>query len=95
MPDGDFLVENEFVQQLHGARLLTAEILYRIPDHPHLLQTYIWQDLDKIPGFPALRKFLTFWQRELDGQLYSIRIAHTDHVTPGAWRNVGVDALLG
>ena len=27
-------------------RLTTAEILYHLPDHPNLLQTFIWQDLD-------------------------------------------------
>ena len=32
--------------QLRDYRLTTAEILYRLPDHPDILQTYIWQDLD-------------------------------------------------
>jgi len=27
---------------LSGYRLTTAEILYRRPDHPSLLQTYVW-----------------------------------------------------
>lgn len=56
-------------------RLTTAEILYRLPDHPGLLQTYIWQDLDVAPRYPVLRKFLDFWERELDGKLHSVRIA--------------------
>ena len=33
----------EFVAQLQGWRLATARILYRIPDHPILLQTFVWQ----------------------------------------------------
>ncbi len=56
-------------------RLTTAEILYRMPDHPDLLQTYVWQGVDLVPLFPALRAFLEFWQRELDGKLHSVRIA--------------------
>ena len=56
-------------------RLTTAEILYRLPDHPDLLQTYVWQDLDLAPKFPALHRFLDFWQRELDGRLHMVRVA--------------------
>jgi len=56
-------------------RLTTAEILYLLPDHPRLLQTFIWQDLDIAPEFPALRRFLDFWGRELDGKLHGVRIA--------------------
>jgi uncharacterized protein Usg len=55
-------------------QLTTAEILYRMPDFPHLLQTYLWQNLDLAPEFPILHKFLDFWQRQLDGKVYSVRI---------------------
>ena len=55
-------------------RLTTAEILYRLPDHPDILQTYIWQALDIAPAYPELHKFLGFWQRELDGKLHSVRV---------------------
>ncbi len=56
-------------------RLTTAEILYRLPDHPALLQSYIWQDLDIAPQYPILTKFLDFWQREIEGTLHSVRVA--------------------
>ena len=29
-------------QMLDDFRLTTAEILYHMPDHPELLQTYVW-----------------------------------------------------
>ena len=58
-----------------GYRLATAEILYRMPDHPHLLQTYVWQGYDLAPRFPVLHEFLRFWRRELDGALHSVRVA--------------------
>ncbi|WP_257815539.1 usg protein [Phenylobacterium sp. J367] len=51
----------EFRKQLEGYGLTTAEILYRMPDHPALLQSYIWQDYDLFPEFPVLKKFLDFW----------------------------------
>jgi uncharacterized protein Usg len=62
-------------KQLAHHRLTTAEILYHLPDYPALLQSYIWQDYDLAPNFPELRRFLTFWERELDGRLYSVRVA--------------------
>lgn len=55
--------------------LTTAEILYRLPDHPALLQSYIWQDYDIAPSYPVLHAFLGFWTRELDGKLHSVRVA--------------------
>jgi uncharacterized protein Usg len=66
----------DFEQQLKGFSLTTAEILYRLPDHPTLLQTYLWQDYDQHPLFPKLRSFLEFWVRNLEGPLHGVRVAH-------------------
>ncbi len=71
--------------QLEGYRLTTAEILYHMPDHPGLLQTYIWQELDLAPRFPTLRRFLQFWQRELDGKLHSVRVASGSLIRPAGF----------
>ena len=60
--------------QMRDYRLTTAEILYHMPDHPAVLQSYIWQNLDLAPQFPELRKFLDFWTRSLDGKLHSVRV---------------------
>jgi uncharacterized protein Usg len=68
---------------LKGWRLTTAEILYRLPDHPALLQSYVWQELDLIPDFPALKKFLDFWEKKLEGKLYSVKVCHADVISPG------------
>ena len=62
-------------KQLADHRLTTAEILYHLPDHPVLLQSYVWQDYDVSPHFPVLRRFLAFWEAELDGKLHSVRVA--------------------
>lgn len=84
----------DFVRQLEGFSLTTAEILYRFPDHPRLLQTYIWQDYDLAPRFPALMKFLAFWREQLDGPLHSVRVAHSTLIKPAELRTVGVEMLL-
>jgi uncharacterized protein Usg len=56
-------------------RLTTAEIVYRLPDHPEILQSYIWQAMDIAPDYPELKKFLSFWRRELEGKVHSVRVA--------------------
>ena len=56
-------------------RLATANIYFHLPDHPLILQTYVWQEFDLHPNFPALRKFLRFWDRNLEGKLHSVKIA--------------------
>ena len=63
-------------------RLTTAEILYRMPDHPSMLQTYIWQEYDLCPKFPELYKFLDFWHRDLDGPLHSVYVASKRIISP-------------
>ena len=75
--------------QLAGYSLTTAEILYRLPDHPAILQSYIWQELDIAPNFPVLRKFLDFWRRELDGEVHSVRVASARLVKPPSYRSPG------
>ncbi len=77
----------QLTQQLKDYRLTTAEILYHLPDHPALLQTYVWQDLDLAPRYPALSKFLDFWDRELEGKLHSVRIGSARIITPGMLRH--------
>jgi uncharacterized protein Usg len=73
--------------QIEGYRLTTAEILYHLPDHPRLLQTFVWQDLDIAPTFPVLHKFLDFWSRQLDGKLHSVRVGAANLISPGEWRH--------
>ena len=84
----------EFVRQLQGFSLTTAEILYRLPDHPRLLQSYVWQDYDLAPQFPVLTKFLAFWQEKLDGPLHSVRVAHCRLIGPAEIRALGGEFAL-
>jgi len=82
------MTDHQFLAQLRGHVLTTAHILYCMPDHPHLLQTFIWQDYDQAPRFPILNRFLDFWQREIEGRLFSVSIAHRGLVSPAELRAV-------
>lgn len=72
--------------QLRNYRLTTAEIIYRMPDHPAVLQSYIWQDLDLAPEFPVLKKFLAFWERNIEGKLHTVRVASAQLIKPAEIR---------
>ena len=76
------MASRDFVDALNGFSLTTAEILYRLPDHPSLLQTFIWQDYDLHPRFPKLMGFLDFWSAKLEGKLYQVKVAHSRLLTP-------------
>ena len=80
--------------QLAGYGLTTANILYRMPDHPAILQTFIWQDYDLAPDFPEMHGFLEFWDKNLDGALHSVRFAHKRLIGPGEWRKVDGEIVL-
>lgn len=79
--------------KLRGYRLTTAEILYHMPDHPAVLQTFIWQELDIAPKFPALNKFLQFWETSLEGKLHSVRVAARGLISDAEIRTVGEFSL--
>jgi uncharacterized protein Usg len=80
-------VETQMHKQLQGYRLTTAEILYHLPDHPAVLQSFVWQELDIAPQFPVLHRFLEFWRREIEGRLHSVRVASVGLISPGEWRH--------
>lgn len=82
------MVSEDFIRQLEGYGLTTATILYRMPDHRSVLQTYIWQHYDLAPRFPILQKFLEFWRRELEGPLHSVTVAHARLLRPTEIRTV-------
>jgi uncharacterized protein Usg len=83
-------VHREFYEQLQGRRLTTAEITYYMPDHPSVLQEFLWQTLDQAPEFPRIHEFLDFWRREIDAVIHSVRVSSVGLIAP-ARLNVAQD----
>ena len=75
-------VDRDFYQQLQGRRLTTAEVLYYMPAHPALLQSFLWQTMDEAPEFPRVHSFLDFWRREIDAVIHSVQVTASGLVTP-------------
>ena len=70
------VVSEDFRKQVLGYGLTTAQILYRMPDHPSLLQTYVWQNYDLFPKFPELFRI----------SLASGKRSWKARCTPSRWR---------
>ena len=81
-----YLPPSDLDAQLRGQRLTTAEVLYYLPDHPALLQSFLWQTLDLAPDFPRIQRFLEFWRREIDAVIHSVEISSASQITPGRIR---------
>ena len=85
---------SELGLQLRSYRLTTAEIIYHLPDHPSLLQTYVWQGMDRIPDYPKLREFLSFWEANLDGKLHSVIVGSKEMIGAASFRSVDKEFTL-
>lgn len=79
---------DDLTMRLKGYRLTTAEVLYYMPDHPDLIQSFLWQTYDLAPRFPRVHRFLNFWKDEIEAAIHSVRLASTALVTPAEWRLV-------
>lgn len=84
--------ESEMSLRLKGWRLATAEVLYYMPDHPALLQSFVWQTLDLAPGYPRIHKFLEFWRREIDAVIHSVTLCSGETLAPARIKKA--DAML-
>lgn len=71
----------QILSLLEDFRLTTVEIIYHLPDHPDILQSFIWQDYDLPPHFPKLVHFLEFWSQNLEGPLHSVHVANAAHLS--------------
>lgn len=80
----------ELKLRLQGWRLATAEVLYYMPDHPALLQSFVWQTLDLAPAYPRIRKFLDFWRREIDAVIHSVQVGSGETLAPARIGQAGV-----
>lgn len=80
LPERDYA---EVAAALKNERLLLAEILYRLPDYPEILQSFIWQERDLAPQYPRLNKFLSFWENNIDGKIFKVRVAFQSTLSPG------------
>lgn len=85
---------NDLERQMQNYRLTTAEILYHMPDHPDLLQSFIWQTLDIAPRYPVLRKFLDYWEKNIEARLHSVQIGQRRIISAAEFRLANTELVM-
>jgi len=86
---------NELSMRLNGWRLTTAEVLYYLPDHPSLLQSFVWQTLDLAPNYPRIHQFLEYWRREIEAVIHSVQLATGENLAPAPVRRADLMTQVG
>lgn len=79
---------------LRGYGLTTAQMFYRMPDHPSVLNTFLWSFHDLAPDYPKLFEFIEFWNREIEGPLHSVAFTHRTELRPGQWRHLTAEFIV-
>lgn len=75
---------------LHAKRYTTIQIFYHVPDHPSIIQEFLYQDLDKVPEFPRMNRLLDHWHTHIEATIQSVQLAVQgygrlpDYRAPGA-----------
>ncbi|QQG37797.1 MAG: hypothetical protein HYS26_04205 [Candidatus Kaiserbacteria bacterium] len=62
---------------LEGAGMATIVVTYPRLDHPKILQTFAWQEIDLYPWFPVMNAFLCDWIVNKDSKPQSARVMHS------------------
>ena len=57
----------------------TVQVIYFIPDHLHILNEFIWQTEDELPEYPRIKKFLDYWDKNIDGPIKGVYIYDNKH----------------
>jgi len=65
---------SEIELTLQNYSLMILEVTYFVPDHPKILQTFIWQLYDATPYFPECNKFLNFWNKKIEAKIHNVKI---------------------
>ncbi len=73
-------------------RLVTMSIIYGLPDHKSIINEFVWQLHDLVPELERVRRFLKFWDNNIDGPIKLVQITYPGIKIPRSVRCV--DSLL-
>ncbi len=81
-------------RSLAGFGLTIIDVTYGLPDHPSILQKFVWQFEDCYPQFPRLARFLDYWEHNIEGPLRHVTIAHRRLIKPTEIRFINHQILM-
>jgi len=73
---------------LFNERHTTLQIYYYLPDHPSIIQEFLWQCLDHQPEFPRIHQFLEYWRNHIEARIHTIYLAHIDYWGKMTFKNI-------
>jgi len=85
--------QEEFLRLLGGEGRLFANFTYWMPD-VNILNSLTLEFLDRAPHFPILKGFVGFWQKNLDGKLYSVEYDFEPHLSVRDFRHVSGEFFI-
>ena len=59
--------------------IATVQVIYFIPDHLHILNEFMWQTEDELPEYPRIKRFLDYWDKNIDGPIKEVYIYDNKH----------------
>ena len=54
--------------------IATVQVIYFIPDHLHIVNEFMWQTEDELPEYPRIKRFLDYWDKNIDGPIKEVYI---------------------
>ena len=69
MEDSVQLERTNLAYILHKWTVATVQVVYYIPDYLHVVNEFMWQTEDQVPEYPRCKRFLDFWDKNIDGPI--------------------------
>lgn len=73
---------------LKQTQLITVDIFYFMPDHPSLVQEFMWQTEDVAPELKRVHRFLNHWKNNIDAVIQEIILCGANYNTSRSFRSI-------
>ena len=83
------MIDDDFHKMVtKGYSLVTVNVIYYLPDYSSLVNEFLWQSLDLRPEYPRIKKFLNFWQNEINAVIKEIQLSDSHGLKPRSFRKI-------
>jgi len=79
--------DSDFSRMLNGYHYVSVNVIYYMPDHQNLINEFIWTTLDIKPKYPRIKKFLDYWEAEIEGKIKQVILVDGKPFQLAEWRN--------
>jgi uncharacterized protein Usg len=80
--------DSDFVKMLRGGYVtVSVNVIYYMPDYTNLLNEFLWTTIDLKPKYPRVKRFLDYWEAEIEGKIKQVIICDGKPLEIREWRN--------